>query len=815
MPVLMHESNRPDISLMAPATYFYPSNGTFSTEFHLSKGEGDGVADIALKVAAVFQKKGNKRVRIIDPATEISSIKARRTDRHPSPRSDGLYVDTYEDSEEEEEFRSTRKQKKKRRTTTHLPNPTLVQRLTGLTGDPNDPDYQPPSKKQKSFQTWTERKTKIKAREMPAKKFLESLDPVDRFKKLCCALVVASSMSGEESAVDWSIVEKVYEEDSSFGLDKTKKTWLWIRKHMATHLKELTEVFQSSFLEAYEMGTLASIEDPKAYDWANLVRWALKHCKYLEPPLPIAREALGDYVVDISPFEVIDRPLWYKENLSVINRTQRLLKYAYVAPFHQHEEPTTAVERHELKARSWIRANISTPKSLYDKKKAHDKLSPLGESIIGRVVSDLVRASFLRLWKLKRLRPGRNYDFTRAFAKNYRRTHELKEFMAAAQLKKELDTAFAVENAEKRTFALSRTAEDGAFMAVISLIDAGQVKLVPRLPPLNSDFKAPLPRLSIWGLNEGDYRARRIDRQRLFWEVDVVPTSAYQFGNPLQPTPAPPTPKEDGTPANWPALPEPPLPGRHDSDALLPIWSSIDGKSVTLPWWNRILNLVIQPLMFQPGTTAAEIFRHCPKHTTEMFEIELVLGWLEAVKAVHQSDHGTYDLLPGFWAVFGDRLIDEEEDAFGEHVKRKKTNNKAPGWRSNYNLRYSGIQQPTVGGIDGDTTEEEDEEMSDTNGSGTAAAQDQIMRRPRKQYDITKKALKTPAARRVQKATARKSQASPASAIDPELLSITPTPPPQDVEMTNADADAEGEDIDAEGELDDTFAMDMDMSAGD
>jgi len=824
-PVLTHELNRSAATLMAPGTYFYRSNGTFSTEFHLSKEEGDATAVIAAKVAAVFQKNGRKRVRVADPAIEGPSMKARRTGRKSTTTADGLYVNTCDDSEEDK-VQSKQKRKSKNRRTTDLPNPTLVERLTGLTGNPNDPDYQPPSKKQVTFKTWAERKAKGgKAREMPVTKYLESLDPVDVFKKLSCALVVASSMSGHEGAVDWSIIAKIYDEEPSFNLEKIKKTWSWMRKHMATQLHELTETFQLSFLEAYEKGTLASIEDPETYDWANLVRWALKTCKYPEPLLPIARKALDDYEVDVSPFEVIDRSLWYKENLSVINRTQRLLKYAYVAPLHQSEKPTTAIERQELKARSWIRANISTPKSLYDKKKAHDKLSPLGDSIIGRVVSDFVRASLLRLWKLKRLRPGRNYDFTRAFAKNYRRPHELKEFIAAAKFKKDLDAAFMEENIEKRAFAISRTAGDGVYMAVMSLVDAGQVKLVPRLPPVNNDFKAPLPRLSIWGLNEGDYRARRLDRQRLFWEVDVVPTPTYQFGNPLQPTPLPLTLKDDGSPADWPALPKPPLPGRHNPDALLPIWSSIDGESVTWPWWNRVLNLVLQPLMFQPGITAAEIFRHCPKHTTEIFEIELVLGWLGSVKALHRSDYGAHDLLPGFWAVFGDRLIDEEEDAFGEHVKRKNTAKKGPGWRSEYNLRYSTLHQTMVTGIDGDTSEEEEEELGDAHESGTPAAQDQIMRRPRKQYDITKKALKDPGSRRARKAAARKSQAqsqqasseqqaSSGSSIDPALLSITQTPPPQDVEMMDAYGDAEGDDVDAEGELDDTFAMETSTSTG-
>ncbi|KAF2678585.1 hypothetical protein K458DRAFT_491169 [Lentithecium fluviatile CBS 122367] len=777
-------------TLVSPAICFYPSNGTFSTEFHLSKEGGDSIVEVSAKVASISinafsgRKKGRKRVRNVDPDDGGPHKKVRRTSWNSKPK---------------QKLASRR-------------DPTLVERLTGLTGNPNDPDYRPPSKGQR----WSERKDRRRAR--PAKKYSESPDPVNKFKKLCSALAVAFSMSAEEGAVDWSIVARVYGEDPSFDLPKTKKTWLWMQKHMAARFRELTESFQSSFLEAYEEGAVASVDDPETYDWANLVRWSLLHCKHPELSLPVAREALGDYEVDVSPYEVIDRPGWYKNRLSSLNRTQRLLKCSYVAPLQHFKRHTSAAEDHALKARSWIRANISTPKALYDKKQAHDKLQPLGESIIGQVVSDFVEATFIRKWKIKRLRPGRNYDFTMGFAKNYRRTFELKDFMAAANMKKNLDMSFSREDPEKRAFAMSRTAEDGSVMAAMALVSAGQVKLVPRLPPINNDFGAPLPRFSVWGLNEGDYSSRHIDRQRLFWKVDVVPTPTYQFGSPLQPELIPCAPKEDGSPADWPALPPPPLPGRHDPNALLPIWSSINGEAVTWPWWHRILNLVLQTLMFQPGITAREIFLHCPKHTTEIFEIELVLGWLEAVKAVHRSDCGTYDVLPGFWAAFGDRLIGEEEDEFGEHVKRKGADKKRfePTWRSSYNLRYSRMQQASNAIIDGSASEDEDEDSGSTPETGTRTVHEEIIRKPLKQYEIVRKARKTGVPRRggrtrlkpvAPRSKAQVQQGATQPPIDPALLSTSPTPPTQDVDMNDPDRDAEGE-------SDDEFARDTSMSVG-
>ena len=214
---------------------------------------------------------------------------------------------------------------------------------------------------------------------------------------------------------------------------------------------------------------------------------------------------------------------------------------------------------------------------------------------------------------------------------------------------------------------------------------------MPQLPPVNNDFGAPLPRLSVWGFCEGDYTHRAIDTQRFFWDVHIISTAQYQFRNPLQPQARPSDPLNSRELIEWPTLLDPPLPGKFDQNALLPIWSSIDGQTITWPWWYRILNVVLQPLIFQPGATAADIFAHCPEHTTELFEIELVLAWLESVNAVSKIPSRGYLVSPGFWAAFGDKLFNMEDDWVGEHVKRKNKNHQDQHWR-----RQDGAQHSTT-----------------------------------------------------------------------------------------------------------------------
>lgn len=397
--------------------------------------------------------------------------------------------------------------------------------------------------------------------------------------------------------------------------------------------------------------------------------------------------------------------------------------------------------------------------------------------------------------------------------------------MVATTVKKELDVIFANEDPKKRFYSISRCEEDGSLMAIMSLAAGGKVRLVSRLPLVNNEFGAALPRLSKWGFCEGDYQHRAIDRSRMFWDTHVVPTSDYRFGNPLSPMPTP--------AADWPSLPEPPLPGRHDPSALLPIWSSIDGQSVTWPWWYRILNLVLQPLYLQPGATATDVYTHCAEHSTELFEVELVLDWLESINAVSRTIGGGYRVTANFWAAFGDRLLDSENDWFGDQLKRTKKMTTKQRWRDEYNFRYSAMQKH---GAQAFAASSRRQEQVPSHARGQTVGQ-QIARNSKAQYRILQQALLEPAPQAEEEMVVEQGDQVPTPVADAveqnqtsatevtELLSPAPrtsvqeenaevvqtpsneVPLNQEVEMVDADAemDAGDEDEDAEGEMDDTM----------
>ncbi|KAH9871262.1 hypothetical protein IAQ61_005441 [Plenodomus lingam] len=774
--------------------------------------------------------KSKKRVRIAEPESHTSRKRLRRTISSETPMS--AESDTSPSSEVEEaldgddQTQSKPKAKKNSKSGRRLdrsgPPPTLLERLTGLTGDPNDPIYIPPDRQRTRVgqsRPLSERKKKQRSKKGSESKSAEDSDALHRFKKLCCTLIIATLMSAEEGVADWSIVEMVYSNDKLFDMPKTKKMWAWIQTEMAPQITKLTENFQTLFLDAYEQGQLSPIEDPSTYDWKSLAQWATRSCAYPELPLPLLREALEKFAVDELEYTILDRAKWYKERVADRTRTLLQLQHSFAAPLHRARKTTWSLEDKNLKARSWIRANTATPQALYDGKHAHDKLMNLGQNALVSVVGDLVEKSSLRMRKLKRLLPGRNYSFTRAFARKYVRPFELSDFMSAVRVKKEMDIAFTNDDPSKRFYSISQVEEDGPVAAIMTMVSAGIVKLIPQLPPVINEFGAPLPRLSIWGFCEGDYIHRAMDRKRMFWDIYIVPTDKYLFGNPLQPSPQSHDSLEEARVLDWQDLPEPPLPGKHDPDALLPIWSSIDGQSITWPWWYRILNLVLQPLIFQPGATSSDIYLHCAAHTTEIFEIELVLSWLQSVKAVRESVGGGYITQPGWWAVFGDNLKGVGDDWFGEHVKRKSKNHERQQWREQLNLQHATLHTESRQEAATETATPQAEHLQmpvDTS--------QQILDNPKKQYSISKDALETSGPRGQKEGStsaAAVSQSAVPDQTEKSLVTERPvakgqqSPPAtdtaaEDVEMVEVDAqgdedgeDAHGEDVDAEGEVDD------------
>ncbi|OAL46442.1 hypothetical protein IQ07DRAFT_658608 [Pyrenochaeta sp. DS3sAY3a] len=684
--------------------------------------------------------------------------------------------------------------------------PTLLERLTGLTGDPNAPIYQPVHRGPRAPdpRSWQERKAKLN----PSTKMqkgeqigFDVLDAVDRFKKLCCTLVIASSMcDGTDEDVDWSIVEIVYSNDKFFNLAKTKKLWTWMLSNMAVQINQLMTTFQTSYIEGYERGDVLLVEDADSYDWRSLVHWAMRTCAHPEMLLPRHRAALAKFQVVESNYESLDRVAWHKANIGDRVRIELQLRCPFASRLYPTRFMEDVPESQVLKARSWVRANTATPQELYNGNQAHEKFLTLDESVVTSVVGDLVVKSALRMRKLKRLLPGRNYNFTKTFAKKFVRNFEPLAFIAAVETKQRMDVAFADEDPDKRFYSMSTSEEDASIMAILTLLSHGQVTLIPQVPPVNNELAGPLPRLSVWGFGEGEYSSRNIDRSRFFWDIHVVPTPSYEFGNPLHSVKNSPATSNNEDSTGWASLPLPPLPGKEDDNACLPIWSTIDGQSIIWSWWYRILVLVLQPLMFQPGATVDDIFAHCAEHTTEKFEIKLILDWLESIGGVSKSLNGRYTTLPGVWAAFGEKLLDTEDDWFGDHVRHKITKYDK---LERYNLRHADLLASGQLRTDRDSTEEDQDPQVHHTERALSTMEKQILQYPKAQYGISQRVhdrLDSVETASSPASMPEYDQGEQANGVTPgETVSQTVEVDPVvngDVEMN--DVDAEGEDVDME-----------------
>jgi hypothetical protein len=143
------------------------------------------------------------------------------------------------------------------------------------------------------------------------------------------------------------------------------------------------------------------------------------------------------------------------------------------------------------------------------------------------------------------------------------------------------------------------------------------------------------------------------------------------------------------------------------------------------------MNMVLQPLIFQPGITAPDIHAHCPENTVELFEVELVLGWLRSAGAVKNTAGGGYMTMPGAWAAFGEKLFEMEDDWLNDHLQRKTKKHEKQRWREEYALQYSSMRQRAEG-------------VEARQSRNVSSTDQEILRNPSLQYTVLQQSQNTP-----------------------------------------------------------------------
>ena len=441
--------------------------------------------------------------------------------------------------------------------------------------------------------------------------------------------VVRVLTGGLRQNIDWGLVSKVFapKHDEAY----LRARWSSVLAKMRHNQVRMDADFQTLFARAYEEGTVPELNFERLddYDWKWLVEWTMTH---LDTPTNTAPELLADRAAfdqrytlndasqekDLTHFFELEGLSVKDLRTSVINRqAYSCLLYPKSTLFSSSQLREDSEREQVAVARSWIRANIVTPAETYDSETARAKLSKLATPVVETALQSLLQEKVLIEKYKTRVVPGRDYEISDFFRKRLRTNILPAQFYRALAFKRQLDHAFEIEG----KLRWSQLAPDGDAMAVFNLLTHQRIQLVPINPPLNK-----------WGHTDDGYATRQMDKSRLNFDVDIVPTSAYTIGNPLEPLPPPPAPQLSATSGHHPKI---------------PIWYDINDDLV-VEMWPPTLAAVLALLAVRTGANAAELQTNV-RPSLEVWEVEKVLQWMVTANVAERVGREGYKTKEWWW----------------------------------------------------------------------------------------------------------------------------------------------------------------------
>ncbi|KAE8166637.1 hypothetical protein BDV40DRAFT_296420 [Aspergillus tamarii] len=443
-------------------------------------------------------------------------------------------------------------------------------------------------------------------------------------QRIMIAIVVVRALAGgyEGKVVDWALFSSSFPAHDPLFIQAKGK---YVLSKNRLQLAKMQSDFQERYLEAYANGQVPPInyDDLEGYDWEWIVDWAnaqldVPKSEKLLPDLPATREQFD------SVFEIREEPpstlddIYQTTQPLTINRKRNLFaSVSFALPLIDNHKPP-APRKQDLSrlevVKSWIRANVVTPEEAYRPAEARQALSYMG-SFIDSAIDSLVTERIISMGNRGRITPGRNFDITDHFlqALGRKRLIESTQLRRAAKFKTQmLDAALQSEG----KFEIKYHAEDGDILAMINLVAARRVILSPRDPPRDK-----------YGLTEGGYLTRQIDKDKLRFGVELYPVEEnYVYGNPIEkelndvPAPCPPRATNNGV--AW--VPE-----------KIPLWCNIHGGFIKL-LWDLAVAAVAGCVASRPGLSAASIASMI-KPTMGAWEIELLLKWMTEIGVMRKE----------------------------------------------------------------------------------------------------------------------------------------------------------------------------------
>ncbi|OAX84658.1 hypothetical protein ACJ72_00972 [Emergomyces africanus] len=445
----------------------------------------------------------------------------------------------------------------------------------------------------------------------------------DIVQKVTVAIVVVRTLAGglEGKMIDWQLVTLAFpDHDPKFIRDRGKA----ILSRNRLQMSKMQSDFQDRFAEAYEMDQVPRIDygELTSYDWEWIVDWASNQLEGSRsdnlPSLPATRQQFNSlFDVRPEPVQMIDE-LYQHNAPATIPRKQALFaSTSFVIPItrtsRRTERQRPSTERLNI-AKTWVRANVITPEESYDPAEARRILECLGEELVGQAIQALITERVISMGNRGRITPGRNYDVTEHFVSTFGR----KRAIEATQLKRAvtfkttiLDTQLHLEG----KCAVNYDAEDGDILVLINLFAEGRISIWPVNPPKDK-----------YGLTDGGYLTRLMDKGKLRFDVEVLPVpERYIYGNPVKLCKT--IPRGDMPPDFPPSTGSPAL-------CKIPLWFDIHGKFVKM-LWDLVVAAVVGYLASRPGLGTTAISRIFQPHIAE-WEVGLILEWMEEAGVVER-----------------------------------------------------------------------------------------------------------------------------------------------------------------------------------
>lgn len=429
--------------------------------------------------------------------------------------------------------------------------------------------------------------------------------PQSFVQRVMTAIVAVRVLAGgaEGKMVDWPLVSKCFpDHDPRFLQDRARN----LLNRNRLQIAKMQGDFQERFLEGYASGKVPSIDynDLDSYDWGGLVDWAQTQLDVPSsseklPDLPATR-AQFDSVFELreeAPTSVNIDEVYQNTHAVTFQRKRALFaSTAFAEPVSRKPRPRKPYLDDLATAKTWVRANVITPEESYRAQEARQALSQFGDALVTDAVHSLVTERVIKMGNRGRITPGRNYDITEPFISALRRRAiDSTQLRRAAEFKRDiLDPRLR----ESGVFEVDYNAEDGDILALINLAANRRVTLKPRDPPRNQ-----------YGLTDGGYLTRQMDKRKLRFFVDVLPVS------PVSESPVP--------------VPVPPSAGFPSAELAgkIPLWIDIHGNHSAL-LWELVTAAVMGCVASRPGISASGI-AGMVRPAAAAWEIQLLLEWME------------------------------------------------------------------------------------------------------------------------------------------------------------------------------------------